>query len=76
MRSYVNLPKADIILVIHEHLDHSDVEAIRDINTVVIMNGEACAKMHCIIVIKSGESKHVNASLRMMDVPADNTSAR
>jgi L-ascorbate metabolism protein UlaG (beta-lactamase superfamily) len=49
MRSYANLPKADVILVIHEYLDHPGVEAInaiRDINTVVIMNGEACAKMH------------------------------
>jgi L-ascorbate metabolism protein UlaG (beta-lactamase superfamily) len=63
MRSYANLPKADVILITHEHLDHLDLQvinvinAIRDANTVVITNGKARARMHCIIVMKIRESK-------------------
>ncbi len=47
--NYDNLPKADIILVTHEHSDHLDnslIDALRKSGTVILCNGAAAAKVN------------------------------
>lgn len=76
---YSTLPKADIILITHEHHDHLDAEAIKQLTkqgTVLItnprskelLNGEGDA-------MKNGESKTVLTNWQLEAVPAYNNSA-
>jgi len=60
---YSKLPKADIILVTHEHSDHLDIKAIEAIRkeTTILMITEACAaKVNGGIVLKNGDKKTVD----------------
>jgi L-ascorbate metabolism protein UlaG (beta-lactamase superfamily) len=55
--NYDNLPKADIILVTHEHFDHLDVNLINDLkknNTAIFCNEAAAAKVQGASVMKPG----------------------
>jgi len=56
---YAHMPKADLILVTHEHGDHLDPRAIQQItkaDTVLIVS-QACAdKLHRGIVMKNGDA--------------------
>jgi L-ascorbate metabolism protein UlaG (beta-lactamase superfamily) len=57
---YGALPKADIILVTHEHGDHLDpgaIQAIRSDRTVVAANPAAAAKIPGALVLKNGDRK-------------------
>jgi L-ascorbate metabolism protein UlaG (beta-lactamase superfamily) len=57
---YTTLPKADIILVTHEHGDHLDLEAIKAIRsdrTVVAANPAAAEKIPGAVVLKNGDQK-------------------
>jgi len=71
---YSELPKADLILVTHEHGDHLDVDLIRELrkeDTVVIGN-EACAqKVTDCIVMKNGDQRS-ELGLQIKAVPAYN----
>ena len=57
---YTTLPKADIILVTHEHGDHLDpgaITAIRSDRTVVAANPAAAEKIPGAVAMKNGDRK-------------------
>ncbi len=57
---YTTLPKADIILVTHEHGDHLDlgaIQAIRSDGTVVAASPAAAEKIPGAVVMKNGDRK-------------------
>ena len=74
LADYGKLPKADIILLTHEHRDHLDAEAIaavRKPETVLVLT-EACAKkLDEGVVMKNGDKRTV-AGVTIEAVPAYN----
>jgi L-ascorbate metabolism protein UlaG (beta-lactamase superfamily) len=71
---YAKMPKADVILVTHEHGDHLDPKAIAGIVTpdTVLVLTEVCAKrMGRGVVMKNGDVKTVEG-LKVEAVPAYN----
>jgi L-ascorbate metabolism protein UlaG (beta-lactamase superfamily) len=71
---YAQLPKADLILVTHEHGDHLDPDAIKAIRTEVtsvLANAAAAEKIAGAVVMKNGETKEVK-TLTIQAVPAYN----
>jgi L-ascorbate metabolism protein UlaG (beta-lactamase superfamily) len=57
---YGTLPKADIILVTHEHGDHLDpvaIQVLRTDRTVVAANAAAAGKIPGAVVLKNGDRK-------------------
>jgi L-ascorbate metabolism protein UlaG (beta-lactamase superfamily) len=57
---YGTLPKADIILVTHEHGDHLDpgaIQVLRTDRTVVAANAAAAEKIPGAVVLKNGDRK-------------------
>jgi L-ascorbate metabolism protein UlaG (beta-lactamase superfamily) len=71
---YKNLPKADIILVTHEHYDHLDKKLIDDLKkngTVIICNGAAAATVPGAKAMKSGDIENVG-DIVIEAVPAYN----
>lgn len=75
---YSKMPKADIILVTHEHQDHLDTTAIKALekpSTVIVTNAN-CAK---IIgkgkVMRNGDHLRLSSDIEVEAVPAYNTSA-
>jgi L-ascorbate metabolism protein UlaG (beta-lactamase superfamily) len=71
---YAKMPKADLILVTHEHGDHLDPEAIGKIATpeTVLVVSEACAKkLGRGLVMKNGDTRTVEG-LAIEAVPAYN----
>jgi L-ascorbate metabolism protein UlaG (beta-lactamase superfamily) len=71
---YAALPKADLILVTHEHGDHLDVkaiEAVRKDTTIIIGTAKCAAQVPGMTVMGNGETRTVGA-LRIEAVPAYN----
>jgi L-ascorbate metabolism protein UlaG (beta-lactamase superfamily) len=71
---YAILPKADLILVTHEHSDHFDLKAINLIKakgTACMVTGTVAKELKDGIVLKNGEIKMVKG-LRVEAVPAYN----
>lgn len=71
---YTKLPKADMILVTHEHGDHLDPKAIsiiRKDNTELVMTKECADRVKGGILMKNGDVKTVQG-LRIEAVPAYN----
>jgi len=71
---YSKLPKADIILITHEHSDHLDIRAIETIrkdNTIVILTEACAAKVKGGIAMKNGDRKTAGG-LEIDAVPAYN----
>ncbi|MBU1712797.1 MAG: MBL fold metallo-hydrolase [Proteobacteria bacterium] len=71
---YSKLPKADIILVTHEHSDHLDtktIETIRKDATILMMTEACAAKVGGGIVLKNGDRKTTDG-LQVEAVPAYN----
>lgn len=71
---YTKLPKADLILVTHEHFDHLDPEAIRMLrkeSTVIIGNASCQGKVPGLKVMKNGDREKI-LGLEIEAVPAYN----
>lgn len=71
---YAAMPKADLILVTHDHFDHLDPEAIaavRKEGTAIVLTQRCAAKVRGGIVMKNGEAREV-AGLNIEAVPAYN----
>jgi L-ascorbate metabolism protein UlaG (beta-lactamase superfamily) len=74
MGKYDNMPKADLILVTHEHGDHLDPALIKDLSkqeTVIFCNEASSTKIPSSKIMKNGESNNVG-SLTIEAVPAYN----
>jgi len=74
MADYAALPKADLILVTHEHRDHLDVQAIaavRQPGTVLGASLKASASLAGAVVLKNGDSREL-AGILVDAVPAYN----
>jgi L-ascorbate metabolism protein UlaG (beta-lactamase superfamily) len=71
---YATLPKADVILVTHEHGDHLDARAIKAISTdktIVVVNPGSSGALPAATVMKNGETKTA-AGFTIEAVPAYN----
>jgi len=71
---YGKMPKADLILITHEHGDHLDpaaVAAIRKEGTTILLTEKCAAKVTGGIVMKNGDTRKVGA-LTVEAVPAYN----
>jgi len=75
MADYANLPKADIILVTHDHFDHFEpqtIEMLRKDGTAVV-GAESCTqKINNCLVMKNGDVKTIQG-LTIEAMPAYNT---
>lgn len=74
---YSVLPKADLILVTHEHSDHFDADALKALtkkNTVIIGSPNVAAKTEGIETIPHFEPRQVAPSVTVETVPAYNVS--
>jgi len=78
---YGALPKADIVLITHEHGDHLDlkaIQAIRSDRTVVAASAAAAEKIPGAVVLRNGDGKTFPGSrkgspgIRVTAVPAYN----
>jgi L-ascorbate metabolism protein UlaG (beta-lactamase superfamily) len=78
---YAALPKADLVLVTHEHGDHLDpaaIQAIRTDRTVVAANPGAAGKIPGAVVLRNGDERTLPADrkdtrgIRVRAVPAYN----
>jgi L-ascorbate metabolism protein UlaG (beta-lactamase superfamily) len=77
LTDYKNLPKADIILITHQHADHLDTAAIKSImkkNTKIIMNGAVFEILKKGMVMKNGDKRTVEGIV-IEAVPAYNTTS-
>ena len=71
---YTTLPKADLILVTHEHGDHLDMNAIQAVSkpsTEIVNNTSAAAILVSGAVLKNGETKTI-LGIKVEAVPAYN----
>jgi L-ascorbate metabolism protein UlaG (beta-lactamase superfamily) len=71
---YAKMPKADLILVTHEHGDHLDpaaIAAVRKEGTVILLPQKCASAVPGSTVIKNGETRTVG-SLKIEAVPAYN----
>ncbi len=71
---YSKLPKADLVLVTHEHGDHLDpaaIEAIRKADTRVIVSPSCAGKVPGAVVMQNGAVRE-EAGFRVEAVPAYN----
>ena len=74
MNSYDGLPKADLILITHQHRDHLDANAVAKLSkkgTVIITNQAASEKLGKGRVMKNGDTAEV-LGLSIQAVPAYN----
>lgn len=71
---YSKMPKADLILVTHEHYDHLDpaaIAAVRKESTAIVLTAKCAEAVRGGIVMKNGETRTV-AGLAIEAVPAYN----
>jgi L-ascorbate metabolism protein UlaG (beta-lactamase superfamily) len=71
---YRSLPKADLVLVTHEHSDHLDAQAIaavRTESTVVIAASKCGGKIPGALILRNGDSRAVK-EIRVEAIPAYN----
>ena len=71
---YAVLPKADLVLVTHEHHDHLDpgaIEAARKPSTSVIVASKCAGQVPGAIVLHNGDSRSIGG-IRVEAIPAYN----
>lgn len=74
MADYANLPKADLILITHEHGDHFDPKAIEQISTAktqIIATETVATKLKGCQIMKNGDTKTIQG-FEIKAVPAYN----
>jgi L-ascorbate metabolism protein UlaG (beta-lactamase superfamily) len=74
LADYAKLPKADLILITHEHGDHLDPDAIRKLRTgktVVVLTAACAQKLDGGTVMKNGDVR-TDQGLKIEAVPAYN----
>ncbi len=74
LADYSKLPKADILLITHEHRDHLDLKAVASVRTKkteLVLTETCAAKLKGGIIMKNGDTKTV-AGLKIEAVPAYN----
>ena len=74
LTDYSNLPKANLILITHDHRDHLDPKALENVRTqkTILVLTETCAeKIKSGIVMKNGDVRTVGG-LQIEAVPAYN----
>jgi L-ascorbate metabolism protein UlaG (beta-lactamase superfamily) len=73
---YTSIPQADLIFVTHEHGDHYDKEAIKQLTrtgTRFITNSRCAEMMGYGLVMKNGEKQDLDSGILVEAVPAYNT---
>lgn len=71
---YDNLPKADLILVTHEHYDHLDADLIRTLRkpeTVMLCNTASASQVSWAQPVKPGDTRNIG-DIKIEVVPAYN----
>jgi L-ascorbate metabolism protein UlaG (beta-lactamase superfamily) len=74
LADYSKLPKADIVLITHEHEDHLDIKVLKNIcteKTVIVLTELCAAEVKGGIVMHNGETREVGG-LTVNAVPAYN----
>ncbi len=74
LADYTKLPKADLILITHEHRDHLDLKAIESVRkpgTVVAANEAAARQIRDAVIMRNGDTKTL-AGFTVEAVPAYN----
>ena len=74
---YTSMPQADFIFVTHEHGDHYDKDAIKQLSKVGtrFITNRRCADMQGYgLVLKNGDKEDLNLGINVEAVPAYNTS--
>ena len=74
---YSAFPKADVILITHEHFDHFDsaaIKALKKKDTQIFANPAAQKKLGSGTALKNGESRELAKGVQLEAVPAYNTS--
>lgn len=75
---YSQVPKADYIFVTHEHYDHCDVKAIRQLekpSTVIITNANSAKIIGKGKVMRNGDRLQLSKEISVEAVPAYNITA-
>lgn len=75
--NYSTFPKADVILITHEHFDHCDpaaIAALKKNGTQIIVNPAVQKKLGSGTALKNGESLTIAKGIQIEAVPAYNTS--
>jgi L-ascorbate metabolism protein UlaG (beta-lactamase superfamily) len=79
MADYSKLPKADALLITHDHFDHLDLNAIKAISTpttILISNAGAGSKLSNPIILQNGDSRDFPGFFSVRAVPAYNQPKR
>lgn len=74
--NYSKMPKADYIFVTHEHMDHFDKEAIKQLSkegTRLITNNNCADMLGFGEIMKNGDSRQMTDDFTVEAVPAYNT---
>ena len=72
---YTSIPQADFIFVTHEHADHYDKDAIKQLTRVGtrFITNQRCAEMTGYgLVMKNGDQEDLNSGIKVEAVPAYN----
>ncbi len=74
--NYSAFPKADVILITHEHFDHFDrsaIAALKKTGTQIIVNPAVQKMLGSGVALKNGESRKIAKDIQLDAVPAYNT---
>ena len=74
--NYAAFPKADYILVTHEHFDHLDAQAIKALQkdgTVILLNPSSQAKLKQGEALSNGDQRKLREDITLQAIPAYNT---